>query len=732
MSTRSEQANRQLFLFLFAVLLLAVVAAAGNAWLFHAPAQSNRTIETTVRFSDVEVIASRMAMTQEETLRFLREHGVTSIGVPEYTLWRLRRDAGCYVLNTLELAGELALNPELQPYRQFLEQAVAGYGLRFGDYIVLMPAGPWADQVWEHLQELYLVEDARVFRLYKDVYNDMALYTIKGARYDLLPHLGLGAAPEQLAQVEAAGLLINPYLPRRKIEAPATFEMLLATYDGYPLSAVVFEGGSLPAAQHLPALAGALNKRELPAVVYEYHRFPEGMKGLAPLIDYRLAVMLPGSGAALTPEQVLNGIQERKVRILELQLRNLYPNLGGPPLKERLAGYLQGFSSALAAAGYRAGPFAVMSPPPFAAVSYLLMAAGCISLLLLLLRVFMKLRPVAAYTLFFVGTAAAALAFHLSFIHAQQLFSLLAALLFPFYAALIFFLLPLAQQRGAQQAPALSLSPADVVKTLELRSGLRSSLLRLTGAFLFSLAGGLVVHGLLTTPPFFSGLELFRGVKIMYLIPLALAGMTAITLHGLPGEAVVGEQAGKLSSISLSLSQQRSKGFLSVCYRRLRRPLTLCDLLLLGVLLLLVYYYLTRTGHVTEISTMENIFRLSLDRFLGVRPRFKELLIGYPLAMLGLYLLGNTVISGSRNRFVQAVPAILLAVATLAPISVVNTFAHITAPPGLSLLRSVHAFWIGYICGFVYLVIWAKCIFIYLSYRLFRQLRAQQKESGRG
>ena len=73
-----------------------------------------------------------------------------------------------------------------------------------------------------------------------------------------------------------------------------------------------------------------------------------------------------------------------------------------------------------------------------------------------------------------------------------------------------------------------------------------------------------------------------------------------------------------------------------------------------------------------------------------------------------------------------------LAVATLAPISVVNTFAHITAPPGLSLLRSVHAFWIGCICGFVYLVIWAKCMFIYLSYRLFRQLRAQQKESGRG
>ncbi len=434
--------------FLFAVLLLAAALAAALAWSFHAPAQKDKAVELTVRLSDVELLAPRLELSSEEALAFLRQNGVTSIGVPEYTLWRLRRDPGCYVLSLQELAGELYLNPELSPYREPLKEAVARYGLRFGDYVVLMPDGPFAAQVWEQLQELHLVEDPRLFRLYRETLEGLAFYAIKGARYDFLPYLGLGAHPEQLARVEAAGLHVNPYLPRRKIEGPGTFELLLASYDGYPLSAVVFEGGSLPDVRHLPALAAALNARGLPAVVYEYHRFPAGMQELAPLIHYRLAVMLPGTAAPLTPETALNGLRERQVRILELQLRHLYPWLRGEPLQAALAAYLQGFSQALQAAGYRPGPVAAPAPPAFPFWAYLPLAAGCISLLLLTLRVFYRPRPAFTLALFFLGCGAAALAFYLSPVHAGQLFSLLAALAFPYYTALVFFLLPLAEPKG--------------------------------------------------------------------------------------------------------------------------------------------------------------------------------------------------------------------------------------------------------------------------------------------
>ncbi|NLL20449.1 MAG: hypothetical protein GX263_01755, partial [Firmicutes bacterium] len=228
------------------LLLLSVVSALYAAALFHSPSKDMRELEITVRYSDVEIFAARAGLTIDETLRYLKERGVTSIGVAEYYLWKLRRDPGCYVLSNLELAGELSYNPELFPYREFLEDAVLNSGLSFGDYVVFMPAGSWADQVWEHLQELYEVELPGRFELEKRAGEGMALYLVKGATYDNLTHLSLGAKPQELERIAAAGLFINPYLSERRIETAATAEQMLSTYDNYPLSAAVFEGGKVP------------------------------------------------------------------------------------------------------------------------------------------------------------------------------------------------------------------------------------------------------------------------------------------------------------------------------------------------------------------------------------------------------------------------------------------------------------------------------------------------------
>ena len=131
--------------------------------------------------------------------------------------------------------------------------------------------------------------------------------------------------------------------------------------------------------------------------------------------------------------------------------------------------------------------------------------------------------------------------------------------------------------------------------------------------------------------------------------------------------------------------------------------MTLGDLILLAAILAVAYFYLTRTGHVLEISSAEDALRGGLERLFGVRPRFKEFALGYPLAILGLYLLGS---SPSTKRIFRIPAFAFLAAGTLAPISVVNTFAHITAPAGLSLLRSFHGFWLGCLGGLILIFIW--------------------------
>ena len=186
------------------------------------------------------------------------------------------------MLSNLELAGEMALNPGLARYRDFILEAVGAEGLQLGDYIVLMPEGAWAKQVWEHLGQLKEVEDPARFRLKRATGEGMELFIIQGALYDNLPYLALGANPAQLKNVSGAGLLVNPYLSPRRIETPASAEQALATYDSASLSAVVFEGGRVPGFPRYTAeTAQAVEKRGLPVTVYEYHQPGNERAGLA-------------------------------------------------------------------------------------------------------------------------------------------------------------------------------------------------------------------------------------------------------------------------------------------------------------------------------------------------------------------------------------------------------------------------------------------------------------------
>lgn len=696
------------------LLVLAVAAAFYASFLFHAPARAARDIELTVRYSDVGIVAARAGLTVEEALLFLRERGVTSVGIPEYSLWGLRRDPGCYVLSNLELVGEMSLNPELSPYRAFLEEKAKEAGLSFGDYIVFMPADPWAEQVGEHLQELSTVEQTERFRIARYYHEEMVLYIIQGANYENLPHLSLGAKPAQLEQVAKAGLLINPYLSQRKIETSATAEQMLATYDGYPLSAVVFEGGTVPGYPlYTDKMAEALQRRDLPAVVYEYNRFPKGLERVAPLTGYKLVVMRPGN-INDPPAVPLNGIKERRVQVLELQLRDLASHYGGEELQRELTGRLQLLTRELKDAGYFTGQASPLIPAGISAPLYMLMAAGLLALFLLLLQLFFTWSPCRLLGLLILGMVLVILCFRWNSLLTRQALSLAAAVGFPVYCALLFFFFP-----GGNAGKASASGRAAALDAALLRR----AYLRIAMVFLFALAGGLLVHGFLTTPPFFHGLEMFRGVKVMYLLPLAAAGILAFTVQGFhesgeDGGAVKGSGCDKRglspgtlpppSSFPLQLPAEQKQAFFAYLRRLLRRPLTLGDLLLLGALLLAAFIYITRTGHVMEITPAETILRQGLEQLLGVRPRFKEYLLGYPLGLLGLYLLG-----GSSGRALKRLAFCFLVVATMAPISVANTFAHITAPLGLSLLRSIHGFWLGCLAGFLLIYFWKKIALLF-------------------
>lgn len=194
------------------------------------------------------------------------------------------------------------------------------------------------------------------------------------------------------------------------------------------------------------------------------------------------------------------------------------------------------------------------------------------------------------------------------------------------------------------------------------------------------LASGLLVAAFLSTPSFALGFNVFRGVKLALLLPMAAA---LFTLY----------RGDEIRHI-------------------LNENVTVGRLVLGGFVLGGVAYFVLRTGHGTlaDASSMELSFRSHLETLLGIRPRFKEFLIGHPLLWLGFYLRSrqskqNLNLPSGRGALAQALhfifhdPRPFLLVGFIGPLSVVNTFCHAHTPLWVSMIRTLHGIWLGAVLG---------------------------------
>src|SRR5690606_30788711 len=108
-------------------------------------------------------------------------------------------------------------------------------------------------------------------------------------------------------------------------------------------------------------------------------------------------------------------------------------------------------------------------------------------------------------------------------------------------------------------------------------------------------------------------LQQFRGVSVLHLAPVVFVAIYVFLYK--PGGSVR-DHARKL----------------------LAMPVTALWLVAGAVLGAAALYYLTRTGNSGLASELELRLRRTLENALGVRPRFKEFLLGHPLLLLGIYL----------------------------------------------------------------------------------------------
>lgn len=181
-----------------------------------------------------------------------------------------------------------------------------------------------------------------------------------------------------------------------------------------------------------------------------------------------------------------------------------------------------------------------------------------------------------------------------------------------------------------------------------------------------------LVFGLLYNITYSLVIEQFRGVSILHLGPLFLIAFYVLFYQG-----------------------NGAKGVLGRIWKLLKQPITLLWIAIAIVIAGVGLYYLSRTGNGGQVSGIEMIIRRWLESTVGVRPRFKEFMLGHPPMLLALFL-------ALRYR-----PAwLLVIVGTLGQLTMVSSFTHIHTPIVISIIRTLLGLGVGVVFGLILIGIW--------------------------
>lgn len=216
-------------------------------------------------------------------------------------------------------------------------------------------------------------------------------------------------------------------------------------------------------------------------------------------------------------------------------------------------------------------------------------------------------------------------------------------------------------------------------------------------ASLVAFCGSIMATSALSELEYMIELELYRGVKMMQLIPIAIFGFTYLLIFAY-------EKSGAKDVVISRLSGENKREKIKTLWKELMdRDVKLGWLVfIIGVCVCVVViagagvYYIYRTGNYMQISGSELQFRNKLEILLIARPRTKEFLIGWPFLMLFVW---------SMRRKVKYLPLIFGLAMSVGLVSIVNTFVHIHTRFYFSILRTMWGAVFGIIIGIVFVIV---------------------------
>lgn len=620
---------------LWAILGVGIIASLLTANERARVENRNRNVELVADYSEVAQIAAGSGKSTCEVLKELKSAGVTSIAVSEPTI------------GDLMAQGRVTLR-----YPQFARQNP-----------VLIMDTDFAKELSEQLRRLFGNTKVVGSRTAKEAtspgYATVTILQPLAAEYIQLLPAGIPSRP--IKEAASVGLSVVARLTNYPGATPASIRRILRNVRSLGISKLVFQGDQVlgfkgavkTTAKSIRQLGLVFGRVEFARQKGELELARDAEGNVIPVHSITQNEM-PILSKPDIVERYKKAVRERGIRLCYVRM---YETASGDLVGEN-CDYVQAIADAIRRDGYVLGQSSTITEIRVDTWQLVLTTAGVAAGVLLLTTSVINIPLYLCLGLLVASIALSSLLVWSGEL-GRKVVALIAALTFPTLGAFL-------ASTGSASIPN--------------RNGgiFAATARRLLAAVLVSIAGGLLVAGLLSSRTFMLRVDQFAGIKVAHVVPILL---------------IAASFAGGIAWQRDTWAVQKKR--LVESYRKL-----LCSPVLMwqatGIIFLLVIVALmvARSGNEAGIgvSTLELRFRTLLDRVLIVRPRTKEFLIGYPALIAGI-------ICALRGR--RRTAAVLITIGSIALVSVVNTFCHIHTPLAVSAFRILNGLLVGAIVGTV-------------------------------
>lgn len=657
---------------LICLIILGLLATVAVDWQRYKVEENNSTVELIMDYEDIAELAQIAGVPPRSLLEQFKDAGITALAVYEMTLEKLSKSGQVTVLSGASLLQQNQIGALNNPF--WYNLAATG-GIQVEDVYVVVHNKNSSEEIKSDL--IRRLGPGKVSVLAE---GNGPILAVK-AQYEKVLKENLGLSTTELKEVVAQGFYVVPrpsnYMKVTMSDVRAVFERLNVVSQNN-ISAIVFVGDEvLGYPDALSLTADQMKNRDFTIGMIEHPlqlQFlkQKGLMEVVAAIQYRAARLYSIPQAEQPRLNIADAIQrwviadqERNIR-LNLLRRYDKPESGKTLIETNLQ-YISGVKQALLENHFtvgRAGTYQPYFASPWL-LAVIILGTTAASVLLLSL-----IRPFPAHHQYLL-TAVIAMLLIFSVLSgrgdaARQSAALASAICFPVLAVTW----QVDRWRRREVSGNLETSAGFCKIIVQGISGLVITTL-------LSLVGGLYIGALLSDVRFLLEIEIFRGVKLVFVAPLILITLIYLTRY-------------KLFNTN---GPTESENFWRQLSAIGERPVTIKVLMLFAIAAIATWVYVGRSGHTAgvPVPAIELKIRAFLEQTMYARPRTKEFMIGHPaflLATMAFY-----------RQWPRSVQYSLVAVATIAQGSLVGTFAHLRTPVFMSFVRALDGLALGAILG---------------------------------